>query len=353
MQAESGSRGDVNLNEVSESNGFDSISMVSTSSCFPASGVNFIEHQVSEMDTLAGVAIKYGVEVADIKRMNGLVTDLQMYALKTLHIPLPGRHPPSPILKDGSTSNGKQTSNLHNDGILDSFQPLKLKPPTHRKVSVAMSTLQGYYNLTPSRKAVHAEGTEMAVYKSKTGRALFSEDDPLPKQSPASHPLMKHHHKTRSLVNGFLPENGKVAEQAAVISVGENSDSDRANSEKSVRRRQKADTDPFSWMPRMLFEDSSIVLSGKTGKGTAPKPKIESQTDNDIIRPNSISVGDSSMANAFLSVRKSSSTSSLQDSENGSSVWSPWNLKPDVIAKPILDGLPNPMNIWRNKAALD
>ena len=63
MQAESGSRGDVNLNEVSESNGFDSISMVSTSSCFPASGVNFIEHQVSEMDTLAGVAIKYGVEV--------------------------------------------------------------------------------------------------------------------------------------------------------------------------------------------------------------------------------------------------------------------------------------------------
>lgn len=38
--------------------------------------------------------------------MNGLVTDLQMYALKTLHIPLPGRHPPSPILKDDSASNG-------------------------------------------------------------------------------------------------------------------------------------------------------------------------------------------------------------------------------------------------------
>lgn len=28
-------------------------------------GKNFIEHQVSKMDTLAGVAIKYGVEVSN------------------------------------------------------------------------------------------------------------------------------------------------------------------------------------------------------------------------------------------------------------------------------------------------
>ncbi|KAL1365991.1 hypothetical protein AAHE18_03G328200 [Arachis hypogaea] len=60
------------------------------------SGLNYIEHQVSKLHTLAGVAIKYGVEVADIKRMNGLATDLQIFALKTLKIPLPGRHPPSP-----------------------------------------------------------------------------------------------------------------------------------------------------------------------------------------------------------------------------------------------------------------
>ena len=32
----------------------------SSSSC---SGLNYIEHRVSKMDTLAGVAIKYGVEV--------------------------------------------------------------------------------------------------------------------------------------------------------------------------------------------------------------------------------------------------------------------------------------------------
>ena len=108
-------------------------SPVCSSSSSPQSG--YIEHHVSKMDTLAGVAIKYGVEVdsrsaffsslvsiflspfkiffilpsksyvkifvahqvADIKRMNSLITDLQMFALKTLKIPLPGRHPPSPI----------------------------------------------------------------------------------------------------------------------------------------------------------------------------------------------------------------------------------------------------------------
>ncbi|GAU41817.1 hypothetical protein TSUD_299830 [Trifolium subterraneum] len=60
-------------------------------------GLSYIEHHVSKFDTLAGVAIKYGVEVADVKRMNGLATDLQMFALQTLRIPLPGRHPPSPV----------------------------------------------------------------------------------------------------------------------------------------------------------------------------------------------------------------------------------------------------------------
>lgn len=50
--------------------------------------------------------------MADIKRLNGLATDLQMFALKTLHIPLPGRHPPSPSLSDGSSSSGYIYSTL-------------------------------------------------------------------------------------------------------------------------------------------------------------------------------------------------------------------------------------------------
>ncbi|XP_026421121.1 uncharacterized protein LOC113317196 isoform X3 [Papaver somniferum] len=45
-------------------------------------------------------------KVADVNRMNGLVTDLQMFALKTLQIPLPGRHPPSASLSNGHPSPG-------------------------------------------------------------------------------------------------------------------------------------------------------------------------------------------------------------------------------------------------------
>ncbi|KAH0887925.1 hypothetical protein HID58_050354 [Brassica napus] len=70
----------------------------------------YIEHRVSKFDTLAGIAIKYGVEVADVKKMNGLVTDLQMFALKSLQIPLPGRHPPSPCLSNGSLNHGSKAS---------------------------------------------------------------------------------------------------------------------------------------------------------------------------------------------------------------------------------------------------
>ena len=41
-----------------------STSSRSSSSPIPsATGLNYIEHRVSKMDTLAGVAIKYGVEV--------------------------------------------------------------------------------------------------------------------------------------------------------------------------------------------------------------------------------------------------------------------------------------------------
>ncbi|MCI35960.1 peptidoglycan-binding domain-containing protein, partial [Trifolium medium] len=38
--------------------------------------------------------------------MNSLVTDQQMFALETVQIPLPGRHPPSPCLSNGSTTPG-------------------------------------------------------------------------------------------------------------------------------------------------------------------------------------------------------------------------------------------------------
>eukprot|EP00898_Chlorokybus_atmophyticus_P006359 jgi/Chlat1/6724/Chrsp50S06433 len=48
----------------------------------------FIIHNVTPYDTLAGLAIKYNVQVADIKRANGLESDISMFAHKTLRIPM-------------------------------------------------------------------------------------------------------------------------------------------------------------------------------------------------------------------------------------------------------------------------
>ncbi|KAK8624657.1 hypothetical protein V6N13_089546 [Hibiscus sabdariffa] len=122
-----------------------------------------IEHSVSRFDTLAGLAIKYGVEVADIKKMNGLISDLQMFAFKTLLIPLPGRHPPSPSLSNDSPtsgqSSGNQTPTKHfSPDWLESFQSLRLKSP--RKVSPGPNATE---------ETMMSQVMEMAVYIMSAG----------------------------------------------------------------------------------------------------------------------------------------------------------------------------------------
>ncbi|MQL84572.1 hypothetical protein Taro_017081 [Colocasia esculenta] len=269
---------------VRETNGFSSSSSASSTSALlssshpfssarPTACVSYIEHRVSKMDTLAGVAIKYGVEVADIRRLNALVTDRQMFAHKSIKIPLPGRHPPSSIMSNGSACNG---------------------------------------------------------YSSAPALSLTS----------------------RSLVNGFPLENGDAA-QATDFS-DENGEIDRSNSDKSIRRRQKIDADLPCRAPELLKEEDA-TMSGRTGKSIAPRPRSGSRTDLDSSFMTAISSGDSFIVNGSVPVRKSSSTSNLQEPENGSSTWSAskWSLKPDVIAKPLFDGFPKPMAVWRSKAALD
>lgn len=318
-----------------EMNGYATIPIspasVSSPSSFTPVGVNFIEHRVSKMDTLAGVAIKYGVEVADIRRMNGLVTDLQMFARKSLQIPLPGRHPPSPAMSNGSTQNGEKTRRHQPRDIVDSLQSLKLKP-SPRRLSPAMCSLQGYYGLTQSNKSKLPEGTEMSVFKS--GKTLTFEDD-----SP-SDPLHNQHQKTLNLVNGDISDNINDVDG-------------------SMRRRQKSDAEqPCFHRPEILLkeEGGGGLFSGRAGKGLALRPKLGSRTDLDDGRKNSSSSGCDSLAgDVSLSVRKSSSASNLIEPENISSIWptSKWSLKPDAIARPIFDGFQNPLAAWRNKAALD
>lgn len=331
--------------------------------------VGCIQHPVSKLDTLAGIAIKYGVEVADIKKMNGLVTDRQMFALNSLQIPLPGRHPPSPCLSNGSLTPGQSSSDhtpprhVRSD-FFESFQSLRVKSPQQR-VSPAMSSLQGYYGLKPIEQKPAHEGFEMAVYRG--GGSHYLEDGPFLSTSPPPNPPLSHHRKSKSLVNSLLDENGELAD---ILPVAE-ADSDKRN-EKLHRRRQKSEADFTSRTPDMLLEDNSNSggFVAITGKGLALRSKAASRMTSTSdaeaggLNPIPVGLGDSIVADSLSGVRKSSSTSSLQDQDNGGSlsIWthSMWSLKPDLqafsnaaSAKPIFDGLPKPIPTRRNKTALD
>ncbi|KAG8365755.1 hypothetical protein BUALT_Bualt17G0004900 [Buddleja alternifolia] len=326
-------------------------------------GAKYILHTVSKFDTLAGVAIKYGVEVADIKRLNGLVTDLQMFALKTLQIPLPGRHPPSPSLciaddtpKRPSTSEQTPSIRRHSD-LFDSFQSLKLKSSS-KQVSPAMSSLQGYYGLSQSDQKPARDGFEMAVYNRKGG-SHYLEDGPF-STSISNRPL-SHQRKSKSVANVFMSENGGLLNPL----LSQDQEADNNNSrwiEKLLRRRQKSEADFSCRTPEKLLKEenssSGSAISAITGKGLALRPKSGGGPN-----PIPINLGDSFVMDNTNDngVRKSSSTSSLQESSdnngnngNGalsmSSIWP--TLSTAAMTRPIFDNLPKPIG-RRNKKALD
>ncbi|KAM3317006.1 hypothetical protein ACQJBY_034906 [Aegilops geniculata] len=286
----------------------------------------YILHRVCRFDTLAGVAIKYGVEVADVKRVNGLTADLQMFAHKTLRIPLPGRHPPAqhspPSSSPAAAAAAREWTPRRppkNVAALDPFQ----KPP-RSTVSPSMSLLQGYYGLAPPPKH---EGAEMATA------------------------IKGQHRKARSISTGFPGVNGDAGW-------------DTEDAEKQIRRRQKADLELTT-----MREDSGGALLPRTGEGLALRPKSGSRPDmNNNSQQDLVAAGlVPSYGDGLLAVRKSSSTPEFQDSDNNiASVWlSKWNLKPDAFAvpipillldslpKPLFDSLPKPIAAWRNKAARD
>lgn len=233
-----------------------------------------------------------------------------------------------------------------------------------------MSSLQGYYGLKPADQKTSSEGFEMAVYRNEG--AHYLEDEPFSNHSQGYNPPLSHHRKSRSLVNGFLAENSELADDMTVTEAREG-DSDKWN-EKLVRRRQKSEADFSSRAPEMLLmEDSSSSggFSATKGKGLALRPKAASRTTSGAdaeagwLSPIPIGLGDSLVADIFSGVRKSSSTSSLQDQDSNcssSSIWSTskWSLMPDLqarstaaITRPIFDGLPKPLTGRRNKTALD
>lgn len=181
---------------------------------------------------------------------------------------------------------------------------------------------------------------------------------------------LNRHRKSKSLVNVILEE---IMEKSDTVPAAEarEADSDKWN-DKHVRRRQKSEAD-FTKIPELLLRQdnsSSGGLPSRTGKGLALRQKAASRTavttdpESSGFSPVPIGLGDAFVTDGSSGVRKSSSTSSLQDQDNSgsSSIWptSMWNLKPDLqafstaaIAKPIFDGLPKPITGRRNKAALD
>lgn len=325
----------------------------SSSSSSSSSPRRYIEHHVTKYDTLAGIAIRYGVEVADIKKMNGLVTDLQMFGLKTLQIPLPGRHPPSPCLTNGHGTSGQsrseQTPRRTRTDLLESFHSLRVTP--ERNVSPAMSTLQGYYGLTAKRST--SEGCEMAVYSK--GNGIDQEDEGFTTPSLINPPL-SHGRRSRSMANGFKTKECYPANDAGTdISKW---------IDKLSRQRQKSEADFTRAPEKVLKEESSSGgwFSAITGKGLALRSKAASRTnlasDAEVGGTNGLPPlsGDTAVADSSSAVRKSSSTSSLQEQDNNSasSIWS--SLKPDIqaaLGKPLFDGLSKPITGRRAKAALD
>ncbi|XP_062200676.1 uncharacterized protein LOC133903354 [Phragmites australis] len=310
-------------------------SLLSSSPAAMSSCGQYMLHRVGKLDTLAGVAIKYGVEVADIKRLNGLSTDLQMFAHKRLRIPLPGRHPPSSYQNSSYEGDDREcTPRRIHDDILDSI----LKTPKH-EVSQAMSLLQGYYGLAPPPKRDQTgEGTEMAVYRK--GKSACLDVEPW-LEPPNSDPFPLHNRKTRSLTIGSSIVNGEA---------DENGDSERL-----IRRRQKADGE---LLPR---EENGGDFLASSGKGLALRPKSSNRPDMNKSQQNLSAMAEPLFGNGLQTVRKSSSTPEFQEPERNTSsyIWSTskWSLKPDVFTLPLpiprFDNIPKPIAAWINKAARD
>ncbi|XP_076890094.1 uncharacterized protein LOC143541065 [Bidens hawaiensis] len=326
-------------------------------------GLGYIEHTVTKFDTLAGVAIKYGVEVADVKRMNGLTTDLQMFSHKTLHIPLPGRHPPSPIMSNGHETHGPRRPNTtppnhrHSD-LLDSIKSLKLSSSSPRTVSPSMEALRDYYGLKLTNQNGINERFENGT-----------------KQSEPSNPAHGLHRKCKSLACE-LSEMGSSDNETTPVTNGKKSDSDSWYD--ILTRRRKSEIDLQNHTPETMLKpdttNTATAFSPAAGKGLALRPKAASRSTSDADGPQNmppLKLGDSVITDAFSGVKKSSSSPSFQESltgnnnTNGTSTSSIWptsmlNLTVDLqalstaaITRPMFDGLPKPMSGRKSKAAMD
>ncbi|XP_019454279.1 PREDICTED: uncharacterized protein LOC109355531 isoform X2 [Lupinus angustifolius] len=294
----------------------------SSSSSSPPSTHGYIEHTISKLDTLAGIAIKYGLEVGEIKKLNSLITDHQMFALKTIRIPLNGRHPPSPALSNGC---GNSDNNLHDDTcreLFESFLSPKIKSSGQKLTSVTSS---GYYGTKPTMKK-SISVFDMAMYRK---RAYNSSENG--SQTATSPRTLSRHQKSRSLASAIFEDILQSSDDVEA----RDDESDKWN-DTFVNNIKDA---PEKLLAPQDNRTSGRFSSSKTGKSLALRQKSGSRTvittdsKSSSINPLLIRLGSAFALDGQSGVRKSSSTSCLQDQHK------------NRIAKPRTGK--------RNKAALD
>ncbi|KAL5225910.1 hypothetical protein ABZP36_012549 [Zizania latifolia] len=302
---------------------------------------DYLEHQVSRMDTLAGIAIKYGVEISDIKRANSLVTDSQMFAHKILLIPLPGRPMPS---FNGSGQRIKRAWAPNNQQNRDSLDSLDSYKSSQQQMSLAMSSLQTYYGLTSQKGGLMDGGTEMSLYSKGSFKRIGSETLLNSSRLSGTHNTDRSRN-SEDMLNGFAAMNGATGTKS--------NGTNKANQDGSVRWRQKVEADGTS----NATDTQDDVLSDplKMIKSLLPRPVSSIRLNMETSNPDSSVKSNGSFLSGFKSVQKSPSAPNFADAETGISMWSSstWTLNQESFTRPLLDGLPKRTAPRRTKAALD
>ncbi|PWZ18928.1 LysM and putative peptidoglycan-binding domain-containing protein 1 [Zea mays] len=273
----------------------------------PLAHRHLLEHEVTRMDTLAGIAIKYGVEISDIKRANSLVTDSQMFAHKSLLIPLPGM--PMPSLNACGQRTIRTCAPNHRQ---------KRDAPKSRQqgASSTMNTLQRYYGLTPPQKGGNTmdSSTELSVYHKGGGcQSNLNETLLNPSAAPGTDSSWNFE------APGFSATEGDGG-------------APKPEQDGSMRRRQKVEAESNAQGDFLVKAIKSLLISSVRLDTYAGSPG-------------------SSQKSGFRSVtvRKSPSAPSFADADNGVSMWSSskWTFSHDSFTRPLLDGLPKPASARR------
>ncbi|KAL2329140.1 hypothetical protein Fmac_022567 [Flemingia macrophylla] len=220
-----------------------------------------IQHPISKLDTLAGVAIKYGVEVADIKKMNGLVTDRQMFALRTLHIPQNGKHPSSPCASS-STGQDNTDSNSPDDGRCEVFESF---------LSPVISSLRGYYGTKPTMKKSASELFNIEEYEKRSYKP--PDNGSFYRNSLLSRQPLNRHQKSLSLANETSNDAMEGSHITEVVKARK-SDSDKRNST-LIRRNHKSEAN-LQRIPELLLKKDNGISGGfstRSSTGLAQRQK--------------------------------------------------------------------------------